>query len=138
MKGPCGCKVTLPQEGTYSILFFYDTACAKCKLESQLMPGILEKITFPTKMYAVYCGQDKKAWRQWRRSFKVRNKDLKIVHAWDPEIETEYLRLYGVISTPRLYFTDTDGEILGRRLELESLDEIIHYICDYYGQTQNK
>ena len=42
MKGPCGCKVTLPQEGTYSILFFYDTACAKCKLESQLMPGILE------------------------------------------------------------------------------------------------
>ena len=138
MKGPCGCKVTLPQDGTYSILFFFDTSCAKCKLESQLMPRILEKITFPTKFYAVYCGHDKKAWRQWRRSFKVHNKNLKIVHAWDPEIETEYLRLYGVISTPRLYFTDTDGEILGRRLELESLDEIIHYICDYYGQTQKQ
>ena len=138
LRKPCGGKVTIPQDGTYSILYFYDTSCAKCKLESQLMPSILKEITFPTKMYAVYCGQNKKEWRQFRCKFKVRNKNVKIVHAWDPEIETDYLKLYGVISTPRLYFADVDGEILGRRLELESLEEIIHYICDYYGQTQKQ
>ena len=138
LKTPCGCKVTIPQDGSYSILFFYDTSCAKCKLESQLMPSVLKKITFPTKFYAVYCGHDKKAWRSFRRSFKVPGKYVKMIHAWDPEIESDYLKLYGVISTPRLYFTDTDGEILGRRLELESLEEIIHYICDYYGQTQKQ
>ena len=138
LKKPCGGTVTIPRNGTYSILFFFDTSCAKCKLESQLLPSILEKADFPCTFYAVYCGHDKKAWRQFRRSFKVKNKQLKTVHAWDPEIESDYLRLYGVISTPRLYFADTDGVILGRRLELESLAEIIHYICDYYGQTQKQ
>jgi len=135
---PCGRKMKIPQEGSYSILYFFDTNCGKCQLETKLLPEVLKKITFPTRFYAVYCGQDKKAWRKFRRSFKVRNRNLGIVHAWDPEMDSDYLRLYGVISTPKLYFTDTDGEILGRRLEIESLDEIIHYICDYYGQTQKQ
>lgn len=133
---PCGGRITIPQDGYYSILFFFDTSCAKCRLEAQLMPQVLEKITFPTRFYAVYCGQDKKEWCRFRSSFKVRNRQVKIVHAWDPKIESDYIKLYGVMSTPRLYFTDTDGEILGRRLEIESLEEIIHYICEYYGQAQ--
>lgn len=135
---PCGRKVRIPQEGSYSILFFFDTSCGKCKLTAQMLPQVLEKITFPTKFYAVYCGQDKKEWRRFRQGFKVRNRKVGVVHAWDPEVKSDYLRLYGVMSTPRLYFADTDGEILGRRLEIESLDEIIHYICDYYGQTQKQ
>lgn len=136
MQTPCGCKIKIPQDGSHSILFFFDTSCGKCQLEAKLLPQVLEKITFPTKFYAVYCGHDKKEWRKFRRTFKVYNKHVGIVHCWDPEIESDYLRLYGVISTPRLYFTDTDGEILGRRLEIESLNEIIYYICEYYGQAQ--
>ena len=138
MLSPCGRKVTIPTEGSHSILFFYDASCGKCQLEAKMLPQVLKKITFPAKFYAVYCGQDKKAWRKFRREFKVRNNKVGVVHVWDPEVTSDYLRLYGVISTPRLYFTDTDGEILGRRLEIESLDEIIHYICDYYGQTQKQ
>ena len=136
MRKPCGGRIEIPQDGSYSILFFFDTSCAKCRLEAQLMPQVLEKINFPTKFYAVFCGHDKKEWCKFRREFRVRNKNVKIIHCWDPEIESDYLKLYGVISTPRLYFADTDGEILGRRLEIESLDEIIHYICEYYGQAQ--
>lgn len=135
MKKPCGGELTIPQDGTYSILFFFDTSCAKCRLEASMLPQVLQQITFPTKFYAVYCGQNKKEWARFRCSFKLRNRNVKIVHVWDPELDTDYLRLYGVISTPRLYFTDTDREILGRRLEIESLNEIIHYICEYYGQA---
>ncbi len=138
LKTPCGRKVRIPQDGSHSILFFFDTGCAKCQLESKVLPGIIEKAGFPTKVYAVFCGHDKAQWRKFRRTFKVRNKKVGIVHAWDPELETDMLRLYGVISTPRLYFTDTDGEILGRRLEPESLAEIIQYINAYYGQKENK
>ena len=137
MKKPCGGKLTIPQDGTYSILFFFDTSCAKCRMEARMLPQVLQQIAFPSTFYAVYCGQSKKEWARFRCGFKVRNKNVKIVHVWDPELDTDYLRLYGVISTPRLYFTDTDREILGRRLEIESLNEIIHYICDYYGQAQH-
>lgn len=138
MISPCGCKVIMPTAGSHSILFFYDASCGKCQLEAKMLPQVLKEITFPARFYAVYCGQDKKAWRKFRREFKVQNRKVGVVHVWDPEVQSDYLRLYGVISTPRLYFTDTDCEILGRRLEIESLAEIIHYICDYYGQTQKQ
>lgn len=138
MISPCGCKVIMPTAGSHSILFFYDASCGKCQLEAKMLPQVLKEITFPAKFYAVYCGQDKKAWRKFRREFRVQNRNVGVVHVWDPEVQSDYLRLYGVISTPRLYFTDTDCEILGRRLEIESLAEIIHYICDYYGQTQKQ
>ena len=138
LQTPCGRKIKVPEQGSHAILFFFDTSCGKCQLTAQVLPGVLEKISFPTRFYAVYCGHDKKAWRKFRNSFKVRNKKVGIVHAWDPEVASDYLRLYGVMSTPRLYFTDTDGEILGRRLEVESLAEIIHYICDYYGKKEKQ
>lgn len=138
MQTPCGRKIRIPQDGSYSILFFFDTSCGKCQLTAQMLPQTLSKISFPTRFYAVYCGHDKKAWRKFRRSFKLRNKHVGVVHCWDPEIESDYLRLYGVIATPKMYFTDTDGEILGRRLEIESLDEIISYICAYYEQAQKQ
>lgn len=138
LRNPCGRKVRIPEEGSYSILFFYDTSCSKCRLEAQVLPGILKQIKFPARFYAVYCGQDRKEWDKFRRSFRVRNCKVGVVHAWDPEMETDYLRLYGVISTPRLYVTDTDTEILGRRLEAESLLEIIQYINEYYGQKEKQ
>ena len=136
LKGPCGRKVRIPEEGSHCILFFFDTSCSKCQLESQLLPDILAKIEFPTRFYAVYCGSDRKSWNKFRRSFRVRNPKVGVVHAWDPEMETDYLRLYGVINTPKLYFTDTDTEILGRRLEADSLLEMIQYINAYYGQKE--
>lgn len=136
LKTPCGRKIRIPQDGSHSILFFFDTSCGKCQLESKVLPGILEKIEFPAKFYAVFCGHDKAQWRKFRRAFKVRNRNVGIIHAWDPEMETDMLRLYGVISTPRLYITDTDGEVLGRRLEAESLAEIIQYINAYYEQKE--
>ncbi len=136
LRTPCGRKVRIPQEGSFGVFFFFDTSCAKCQLTAKVLPGILEKIEFPTRFYAVFCGQDQAQWRKFRRDFKVRNRNVGIVHAWDKDMETDMLRLYGVMSTPRMYVTDTDGEVLGRRLEAESLAEIIQYINAYYEQKE--
>lgn len=138
LAGPCCRKRTvLPQEGKVNVLFFYDTACAKCRLMSGFLPATLSKIDFPAVFHAVYCGTDRKAWRKWRRDFKFRSRHVDVVHSWDPECESDYLRLYGVTSTPKMYVTLEDGEIIGRRLEIESLEEIISYLCVYYGQKEN-
>ena len=40
-------------------------------------------------------------------------------------MESDYLSLYGVISTPKLYMTAPDGRIIGRRLEPESLAQLL-------------
>lgn len=125
MYDKCGKLVQLPEKGKCSILFFYDTSCAKCRLEMKVLPQILESIDFPINFYAVYCGSDKKSWRRFRNTFRPRNRKLTTVHLWDPEMETDYLRLYGIISTPKMYMTEPQGNIMGRRLEPESLMELI-------------
>lgn len=133
----CGRKVEIPRDGGISVLFFYDTSCNKCKIEAQLLPGVMKTVDFPLTFYAVYCGDDKRSWNGFRRHFRLRNRKIETVHLWDPKMETEYLRLYGVISTPRIYVTDTDGTVLGRRLEVDSLQEILNYISESYAQKEN-
>lgn len=125
MNDQCRRPVTFPETGRTCILFFYDTSCAKCQLEIKVLPGILEGIDFPVNFYAVNCGSDKKAWRKFRQSFRVRNRQVKLIHLWDPDMDTDYLRLYGIISTPKMYMTEPQGSVIGRRLEPESLMELL-------------
>lgn len=133
----CGRKVRIPSDSNYSILFFYDTSCGKCQLEAKVMPSVLETIDFPCTFYAVYYGSDKPAWKKFRKQLKVRGRNVEVVHLWDPEEESDFTRLYGVMSTPRLYVTDPDGVVIGRRLEVENLQEIIKLIQISYGQKEN-
>ena len=123
---PCRGKVEVPVKGATTLLWFYDTSCSKCVVEARVLPEVLEKaVDFPVTLVAFYAGQDKKAWRTFRRSFKVKNPNVKLVHCWDPEVESDYLRLYAVISTPKMYMVAPEGSIIGRRLEVESLQSLL-------------
>jgi len=125
MKSSNGKTVTFPELGRSAILFFYDTSCSKCKLEVKLLPAVLKAVVFPVNFYAVYCGTDKKAWRRFRKEFKTGNTNVKLIHLWDPDIDSDYLRTYGVISTPKMYMTEPQGSIIGRRLDPESLMQLL-------------
>ncbi len=132
----CG-KMTIPVEGRMGILFFYDTDCAKCRLEAQVLPSVLDEVDFPVDFYAVYAGQSKRNWRAFRKNFKISNKSVKLYHLWDPEMDSNYQRYYSVTGTPRMYFVLEDGEILGRRLEVTNLQEIIKYISIVNGSQED-
>ena len=120
--------MTVPVPGRKAVLFFYDTSCAKCRLESQLLPPVLDDVKFPMDFYAVYTGADRREWRGFRRRLKTKNRNVKIYHLWDPEMDSDYQLMYGVTGTPKMYFVLEDGEIIGRRLEVVNLQEIIHYV----------
>lgn len=128
LRKPGGEIMTIPVPGRKAVIFFYDTSCAKCKLESQLLPPVLEDVGFPMDFYAVYTGADRGEWRKFRNRLKVRNRNVKMYHLWDPEMDSDYQLMYGVTATPRMFFVLEDGEIIGRRLEVVNLQEIIHYV----------
>lgn len=131
---PHGGRMTIPEDGKVAVLFFYDTSCSKCRLESQLLPKALDAVDFPMDFYAVYAGTDKKQWKRFRHNFKIPNKQVKLVHLWDPDMDSDYQRMYGVTGTPRMYVVWEDGEIIGRRLEVVNLQELIQYIRIAYGK----
>jgi len=135
LRSPCGAKRNLPGDGRASVLFFYSPGCAKCRLETYALPEVLAGVEFPLDFYAVNVDTDRRDWRAFRKALKTTNKQVRMIHLWDPRMESSLLLDYGVFSTPKM-FVVWEGKILGRRLEMENLLEIIQYINILYGQEK--
>ena len=135
LRKPCGGRVTIPREGRASVLFFYSPGCAKCRLETYALPTVLADVEFPMDFYAIDVDSDRRDFKAFRKALKTDNRNVRMIHLWDPRNESTMLLDYGVFSTPKV-FVVWEGEILGRRLEMSSLQEIIHYINLLYGQEK--
>lgn len=117
-----GASVTIPEKGKYGLLYFYDTSCSSCKMESALLKNYLSSNTFPLEFYAIYTGSDEGAWKRYRES------DLNVdgaIHLWDPQFESDFQMQYGVLQTPQMVLVGKDGRILGRKLDTPALGMLI-------------
>ena len=115
----------------YSVLFFYDSGCAKCKVESILLGNMIATEDFPIDFYAIYASDNRSAWEKYineRLTFDSGN--TKVVHLWDPELDSDFQRKYGVIQTPRIFLVRPDGTIIGRSLDTQALSAMLHGIFD--------
>lgn len=115
----------------YRILFFYDTECAKCKLEVILLRRLLDDNDWPVDLYAVYTGTDPDAWAGWRANrLRLAAANTRTFHLWDPEVKSDYQRKYGVLRTPRIFLLDRDGLIVGRGLNPAALKQLMDGVMD--------
>ena len=113
-----GETVTLPGKGEYTVLYFYDTSCSTCRIETPRLCNFLKDTDFPLKAVAFNTGDDEEAWAQYRAvSLNVPG----MVHVWDPEMESDYQRKYGVLQTPRMFLIAPDGTVVGRGLDTPAL-----------------
>lgn len=111
----------------YSILYIYDTDCAKCKLEGMRLNKVLSDKSSPVDFYAFYAGDNKDKWDQYREeNFKFN--EITVRHFWDPEIDSDFQRKYGVLQTPRMFLISPDGTIIGRGLDCEALIQMLDAI----------
>lgn len=127
LRKPCCGTKSIPVRGHTSVLFFFDTQCEKCRIVASLMPKVMKTVDFEVDLCMIYCGSDGRAWRQFRRAFKIDNKKVRVSHLWDPELDSNYPLKYSVIGTPRIYCIEPQGTIIGRRLEIDSLLELLKY-----------
>ncbi len=115
----------------YSVLYFYDTDCAKCKFETMKLGTLLQDKSYPVDFYAVYVGDNLQAWGEYAESH-LSLSGFHVRHFWDPEIDSDFQRKYGVIQTPRMLLIAPDGQILGRGLDTEALVQMLDSI---FGQN---
>ncbi|MCR4564620.1 MAG: thioredoxin family protein, partial [Bacteroidales bacterium] len=104
------------------VLYFYATDCSVCKLYSKQLEVLLSRCTRPVDLVTVYTGRERESWETYvreRLSWSAPN--IRIFNLWDAEGKSEFVTRYGVLSTPRLFLIDTDGTIIGRRLDPEAL-----------------
>ena len=125
----------------HSVIFFYDTDCAKCKVESILLSHLLEEEDYPIDFYAIYTGDNKESWRKYvSERFDLRTSKTKITHLWDPELESDFQRKYGILQTPRMYLLGPDYVIKGRGLDTYALALMLNEVFAHpdltYGTGQ--
>ncbi|MDI9550311.1 MAG: hypothetical protein GX125_02045 [Bacteroidales bacterium] len=113
----------------YRVLFFYDTDCAKCKLEVVQLCNLLNENDFPLDVYAVYTGSDAEAWADWRATrMRLTASAARLFHGWDPEVRSDFQRKYAVLQTPRIFLIDPSGIIIGRGLDVTALQQLIDLV----------
>ncbi len=132
MEAADGSKVGLftsdDEDGAWRVIYFYDTSCAKCKLETILLRNMLLTEDFPIEFYAVYAGDNREAWDTYvNERFAI---DKEIFHLWDPVLDSDFQRKYGVIQTPRLFLVNPEGVIVGRGLDAKALSVMLHRFFD--------
>lgn len=128
LKDPEGEPVDVPAKKTYSALYFYDTGCATCKLETPRLKRLVESGEYDLKVFAIYVGADANAWAAYRADFPG------VTHVWDPEMDSDWQRQYGVLKTPGLFLVGPDGVILGRGLDTPALRILLNqqFSADQY------
>ena len=114
---PDGSYVKVPGEG-YSVLYFYDTGCPTCKVESARLKAFVKEGKYPVTVYAIYVGQDGVSWKAYRDDFPG------VTHVWVPG-EAAWQPLYGVLQTPKMFLVSPSGEILGRGLDTPALQLLL-------------
>ncbi len=131
MQDPAGNDVSFPEgEQDYSILYFYDDECPACQRMTPTLMQYLsrsdEDINFT--VYMVYTQDDRERWMDYVAKV-VHPFDLpdnvSLFNLWDPEMSSDFLTAYGVISTPKLFLVDRNGVIIGRELTPTALSQVV-------------
>lgn len=113
-------------EDRYSVLYFYSTDCATCRVETILLRNIIENDDFPIDFYAIYTGRQRPVWMKYvRLQMDINAENTRIFHLWDPGMDSDFQVKYGILQTPGLFLVSPDGEILGRRLDAISLEKLL-------------
>lgn len=122
------------------VLFFYDTSCASCRMETILLRSMFGQRDYCLDFLAVDTASDRDAWTDFiSRNLDFNLPSASLRHFWDPDRDSGYEVKYGVLQTPRMYLIGTDGTILGRNLDTQALMSLLdiydrNRILEYGGE----
>lgn len=115
---------TIPDR--YSVLYFYDTDCAKCRIETLHLKHLLSSGRYHVDLYAFYSGSNRESWEKYVADRMHIDSDcVSVTHVWDPGMDSDFQRKYGVLQTPRMFLIRHDGVIVGRGLDTEALTALL-------------
>jgi peroxiredoxin len=107
----------------YTVLVFWDPTCGHCKVEIPKLDSAYNA-SWKNKGVALIGFKTEGTKVEWQDF--IRDNHLKgWIHAWDPDAQSNYRRLYDVYSTPVVYLLDEKKKILAKRLGVEQLNDFL-------------
>lgn len=131
LQDPAGSSVAVSSgDQDYTVLYFYDDECASC---IRTTPALMQYLIRSTSglnftVYMIYTQDDQDKWMTYIQRaiqpFTVPD-NVKLIHLWDPDMTSDFVNKYGVISTPKLFLLDRNGVIIGRDLTPVALSQVV-------------
>ncbi len=127
-------------KSNYKILLFYDDECSVCKDEIPALMNFLKECKYKDiSIIRVYTQSNREKWvnyvsnlkRDYQLPATISEFDL-----WDPERNSNFPILYGVLSTPQLLLIDKNNVIVGRGLNAAALAQVLDW--QYNKPTENQ
>jgi peroxiredoxin len=112
----------------FTILYFFDSSCKTCKDSFPELAGIIERFNhLSISVYAVYTQSDTNQLEVFRQTFKQEIENSKAEWFWvyDQDGQSNFHKLYNVLSTPQMFLLDREKRIIGRNLNPNSLESIL-------------
>lgn len=131
------------REPRLSVIYFYDTGCPDCLVQTVMLRTFLDSERHPLDVYAVYVGADSLSWRTYReKRLSVSSPQVNVLNLWDPDMSSDFQRKFGVLKTPQMLLVGKDNVILGRRLDVPALGVLLRGLWasdDYeYGSEESR
>ena len=137
LENDSGAYVSLFGKGSWndrpSILFFYDSGCATCKMESIMLRSLLNGTEYTVNLYAVYTQQSGENMERFKTEYlDIRNPQVNVEYLWDPMSVSDFQMKYGILQTPGIFLISRDGTVIGRKLDVMALGRLMEIYCKPY------
>lgn len=110
-------------KGKFTVLVFWDPTCGHCKVEVPKLDSAYNA-SWKKKGVTIIGFKTEGTKEQWSK-FIQEHHLTGWIHAWDPDTQSNYRRLYDVYSTPVIYLLDEKKKIVAKRLGVEQLNDFI-------------
>ena len=108
-------------DAKFTVLYFWEPNCGFCKEAMPKLYELYEKYRGRgVKVFAIDTQNDKKAWEDY-----LNEHSFDWINAWDPKQESYFRYFYDINSTPVIYLLDENKTIIAKRIDVESLDQIL-------------
>ena len=104
------------------VLFFYEPGCGHCKKATPKLKQLADKYWEKgVEVLGVYTQFKKEEWLEFIKEQGLEN----WINAWDPYNQSHFRTNYDVRSTPSIYLLDKNKNIIGKRIDVETLEQML-------------
>ena len=109
-------------KSNYTILFFWSNDCNICISEAKKLNEVYEKYKNKgIEILAIYVHADKNSLLGF-----ISQNGYSWTFAYDPLLKSNFTKLYGVNSTPKLFLLDKNKIIIDKDLTTETLEKLLN------------
>ncbi|HEX5002271.1 MAG TPA: redoxin domain-containing protein, partial [Bacteroidia bacterium] len=105
----------------YTVLYFWDPDCGHCQKATPKLKEVYDKYRAQgLKVYAVCTEVEMDKWKKF-----INEHNLDWINVADPEVRNNFRHDFDITSTPQVFLLDDSKIIRAKKVEVETLDDIL-------------